>query len=159
MAVESALTGHLVLSTMHTNSAAATVVRLLEMDVEPYLISSTLVGVLAQRLVRCNCPHCLEPEFVDPGVQGLFQLDDSETFYRGRGCEQCQHTGIVGRQAVYELLKVTVELRHLIKAGVSTDTIQKQAHADGLISLTEQALQLARQKLIPLSEVYRVRLE
>ena len=159
MAVESALTGHLVLSTMHTNSAAATVVRLLEMDVEPYLISSTLVGVLAQRLVRCNCPHCLEPEFVDPGVQGLFKLDSSETFYRGRGCEQCQHTGIAGRQAVYELLKVTGELRHLIKAGVSTDTIQKQAHADGLISLTEQALQLARQKLIPMSEVYRVRLE
>jgi type IV pilus assembly protein PilB len=159
MAIESALTGHLVLSTLHTNSAASTVVRLLEMGIEPYLVSSTLVGVLAQRLVRCNCPHCLHEENIEPYVRDQFHLNSDEHFVQGEGCEECQHSGVSGRQAVYELLQVTPEMRGLIKQGVRVDDIQAQAEADGMKPLTAQALELARSQRLPLSEVYRTRLE
>jgi len=159
MAIESALTGHLVLSTLHTNSAASTVVRLLEMGIEPYLVSSTLVGVLAQRLVRCNCPHCLREENIEPYVRDQFQLNGDEHFVQGEGCEECQNSGVAGRQAVYELLQVTPEMRGLIKQGVLVEDIQTQAEADGMKPLTAQALDLARSQRLPLSEVYRTRLE
>ena len=159
MAIESALTGHLVLSTLHTNSAASTVIRLLEMGIEPYLVSSTLVGVLAQRLVRCNCPHCLQQEKIAPHVRDQLNLDSDEQFFQGEGCEECQQSGVVGRQAVYELLQVSPEMRGLIKDGVRVDTIQEQAEADGMVPLSSQALELARSKRLPLSEVYRTRLE
>ncbi|MBL4607945.1 MAG: Flp pilus assembly complex ATPase component TadA [Pseudomonadales bacterium] len=159
MAIESALTGHLVLSTLHTNSAASTVIRLLEMGIEPYLVSSTLVGVLAQRLVRCNCPHCLSEENVEPYIRDQLRLNADDHFVHGEGCEECQHSGVASRQAVYELLQVTPEMRSLIKEGVLVDDIQRQAEADGMVPLTAQALELARSQHLPLSEVHRTRLE
>ena len=158
MAIESALTGHLVLSTLHTNSAASTVTRLLEIGVEPYLVTSTLLGVLAQRLVRCNCPHCLEQEPVDSSIRELLGASDDDAFYKGKGCVRCHNTGVHGRRAVYELLSVTQEIRTLTKPGVSSLLLQQQAIKGGMTPLTEQALTLAKQKIISLSEVYRVRL-
>ncbi|MDX1724991.1 MAG: GspE/PulE family protein [Pseudomonas sp.] len=159
MATESALTGHLVLSTLHTNSAATTVTRLLEIGVAPYLLNASLLGVLAQRLVRRNCPQCLEEEQVPDYVRTALGLDAQETFYVGRGCSHCHGKGFAGRVAAYELLEVTPALRALIQPAVAAQAIEAQAIADGMRPLTQSALALARDKLIALAEVYRVRLE
>jgi type IV pilus assembly protein PilB len=159
ISVESALTGHLVLSTLHTNSAATTVARLIEMGVEAYLLAPTLLGALAQRLVKRNCPHCMDVEEVAPHIRKTLNIGDEEVFYRGTGCENCNQTGFSGRIAVYELLANTTSLRALIEAQVPTDQIFQQAVEDGMQPLTENALSLARQRRTSLSEVYRVRLE
>ncbi|WP_455204063.1 GspE/PulE family protein [Kaarinaea lacus] len=158
IAIESALTGHLVLSTLHTNSAAVTVTRLLEMGVEPYLINDTLLGVLAQRLVRVNCPHCLQQEKVEATVYEALGLNDEEVFYKGKGCEQCRGTGYHGRMAVYELLVMNPALRQLLSKRVGADDIEQAARSEGMTPLTQNALEAARQKKTSLAEVYRVRL-
>ncbi|WP_341304955.1 GspE/PulE family protein [Pseudomonas sp. TMP25] len=159
MATESALTGHLVLSTLHTNSAATTVTRLLEIGIAPYLLNASLLGVLAQRLVRRNCPKCLEPEQVPDYVRKGLGLSADEVFYVGRGCSHCNGKGFAGRIAAYELLEVTPALRALIQPDVAAQKIEQQAIADGMRPLTQSALSLARDRLISLGEVYRVRLE
>ena len=159
IAVKSALTGHLVLSTLHTNSTATTVTRLLDMGVQAYLIASTLIGVLAQRLVRRNCPHCLEPEDADPTMRRILGVAEDEIFYHGRGCDQCNQTGFSDRVAVYELMLINEKIRRLIAPGATHEAIEKEAIAEGMVPLTEEALQLARQRAIPLAEVYRIRLE
>jgi type IV pilus assembly protein PilB len=159
MATESALTGHLVLSTLHTNSAATTVTRLLEIGVAPYLLNASLLGVLAQRLVRRNCPECLEEEQVPDYVRTALGLEAQERFYVGRGCSHCHGKGFAGRVAAYELLEVTPALRALIQPAVAAQAIEAQAIADGMRPLTQSALALARDKRIALAEVYRVRLE
>jgi len=159
IAIESALTGHLVLSTLHTNEAASAVTRLMEMGVEPYLLSATLLGALAQRLVRRNCPHCVAEETVEPAVRKLLGVNDGEVFFRGRGCEKCNHTGYSGRMAVYELMRATPELRDRIQDGVLATELHEQALKDGMTPLTQNALAQARQRKIALAEVYRVRLE
>ncbi|MEW5756034.1 MAG: GspE/PulE family protein [Pseudomonadota bacterium] len=158
IAVESALTGHLVLTTLHTNSAAGTITRLLEMGVEPYLVSSTVIGVLAQRLVRKNCPQCLEVEPVNRTMRRSLNVPEDAVFYRGRGCDQCHHIGYSGRMAVYELLTMSSELRTLIEQRASTETIYKKAIENGMVSLTQNALRRAYTKETSLEEVYRVRL-
>ena len=159
MATESALTGHLVLSTLHTNSAATTITRLLEIGIAPYLLNASLLGVLAQRLVRRNCPHCLVEEDISAHVRNTLGLSSDEPFYVGSGCEHCRNLGFAGRVAAYELLEVTPALRALIEPSVSAQSIEQQAIHDGMRPLTQSALQLARDKLISLNEVYRVRLE
>lgn len=159
MASESALTGHLVLSTLHTNSAASSVTRLLEIGIPPYLVNATLTGVLAQRLARRNCPHCLDTEQVPAHVRKALGLDADETFKAGKGCTKCDQRGFSGRIAVYELLEVTPALRQLIRPAVAAQAIEQQARLDGMRPLTAGALDLARQGIIPLAEVYRVRLE
>lgn len=159
IAVESALTGHLVLSTLHTNNAGGAITRLLEMGVEPYLLNGCLLGILAQRLVKRNCPHCLKVEVVDSLVRKSLKIAPNEIFYKGKGCEHCNQTGVNGRIAVYELLRVDKALKDLIKSDVSTTTIQDQAIQSGMVALTENALQRARNKEISLSEVYRIRLD
>lgn len=159
ISVESALTGHLVLSTLHTNSAAGAISRLLEMEIEPYLLSSTLLGVLAQRLVKRNCKNCIDIEPVDHGIRKMLGVAKNEVFYHGTGCDQCNHTGHKGRIAVYELLKVTAAIKDLIDKRVDIETIFTQSKRDGMIPLTENALQRARTREISLAEVYRVRLE
>ena len=159
MATESALTGHLVLSTLHTNSAATTITRLLEIGIAPYLLNASLLGVLAQRLVRRNCPHCLVEEDISAHVRNTLGLSSDEPFYVGSGCEHCRNLGFAGRVAAYELLEVTPALRAMIEPSVSAQSIEQQAIHDGMRPLTQSALQLARDKLISLNEVYRVRLE
>ena len=159
IAIESALTGHLVLSTLHTNSAAGAVTRLTQMGIEPYLVGATLQGVLAQRLVRRNCPYCMAEEPVEKAARETLRVDEDEVFYRGAGCDHCNGTGYRGRLAVYELLRVTEPLRRLIEAGASEDAIRAQALADGMVPLTEQALRLARRRITTLEETYRIRLD
>lgn len=159
MAVESSLTGHVVLSTLHTNSASATITRLLEIGIEPYLVNTSLLGVLAQRLVRLNCPHCKQEEEVLPLVRKMMNIPETEVFWKGKGCEFCHETGYRGRRAVYELLTVTPALRHCIVEGASIEAIEKQALADGMRPLTAYALDVARSGETSLEEVYRIRLE
>ncbi|HEY9036162.1 MAG TPA: GspE/PulE family protein [Pseudomonadales bacterium] len=159
MAVESSLTGHIVLSTLHTNSAAATITRLLEIGIEPYLVNTSLLGVLAQRLVRLNCAHCKEQEAVDPLVRKMMKVSEDEVFWKGKGCGLCHDTGYHGRRAVYELLSVTPVLRRSIVEGANVETIEQQAIADGMTPLTQCALDLARAGETSLEEVYRIRLQ
>ena len=158
IAVESALTGHLVLTTLHTNDAASAVARLVDMGIEPYLLAAALSGVLAQRLVRLNCPHCRIREPVTPQMRNSLDLDDRQSFQRGRGCAECHHSGYRGRSAVYEFLRMTAALRELIIRGAGLVALQEQAVADGMRPLTEHALSRARLGQTSLQEVYRVRL-
>ena len=159
IAVESALTGHLVLSTMHTNDAPGAVTRLLEMGIEPYLLTGSLLGVLAQRLVKKNCPHCLAIEPVDIQARQSLAIDADEEFYHSIGCEHCHQTGIDGRVTVYELMCMTEAIKKVVTPDVDTAKIYKQAIKQGMVTLTDNALQRARAKEISLAEVYRVRLD
>ncbi|MCC5887877.1 MAG: type II/IV secretion system protein [Gammaproteobacteria bacterium] len=159
IAVEASLTGHLVLSTLHTNDAATAVTRLVEIGIEPYLVSSSLLAVLAQRLVRRNCPHCVAAESIEPAMAKLVGVESSEAFVRGAGCHNCHGTGYLGRHAVYELMIITPELRARIADGASAVELASLAQNDGMIPLTTNALSLARQGITSLAEVVRVRIE
>jgi type IV pilus assembly protein PilB len=159
IAVESALTGHLVLSTLHTNSAAQTVARLVEIGIQPYLVNATLAGVLAQRLVRRNCEHCKVAEQPNSEVRDALGVGAAETFWRGSGCEKCSGTGIHGRVAVYELLEMSAEIRKLVRAGASHDQLEARAIEEGIVPLNTQALALARTGAISLGEAFRARLD
>lgn len=158
IAVEASLTGHLVLSTLHTNDAPTAVTRLVEIGIEPYLVSSSLLAVLAQRLVRRNCSHCATLESVDPAMAALVGAGSDETFLRGAGCHHCHDTGYLGRHAVYELMVATPELRARIAEGASALELADLAQQAGMIPLTANALELARQGITSLAEVVRVRL-
>lgn len=159
IAIESALTGHLVLSTLHTNNAASAITRLLEMGVEPYLLNSCLLGVLAQRLVKVNCQNCLAVEPVDRLVRQSLNVSEEEEFYYGTGCEECNKTGVKGRMAVYELLRIDASIKAIIKHEIATTDIHQHALASGMVPLTDNALLRARAKEISLAEVYRIRLD
>lgn len=159
IANKAALTGHLVFSTLHTNDAASTVTRLVDMGLESYLLSSTLLGVMAQRLVRVNCPKCLAPEEVEPYIRHSLNLQPDEVFYRGKGCEACNQTGYRGRMTVCELLVVTPEIAQLINDGGSTQQIQQAAVASGMSKLGDNALTLARTGKTSIEEVFAVQLE
>ena len=155
IAVESALTGHLVFSTLHTNDAPSALVRLIEMGVEPYLIRSAVIGVLAQRLVRTNCPHCREVEPVDVLMRTNLDVGPEEVFWRGRGCDRCHGTGFAGRQAIYELLVMDKQIAERIDVGVSADVYRASALASRMFSLPANGVKLARTGAVSLAEVYR----
>ena len=155
IAVESALTGHLVFSTLHTNDAPSALVRLIEMGVEPYLIRSAVIGVLAQRLVRTNCPHCREVEPVDALMRTNLDLGPEEVFWRGKGCDHCHGTGFSGRQAIYELLVMDKQLAERVDVGVSADVYRDSALASRMFSLPSNGIKLARTGAVSLAEIYR----
>ncbi len=157
IAVDSALTGHLLLSTLHTNTAAATVTRLLDLGVEPYLLRASLLAVMSQRLVRLTCRHCREVEPVDAHVRATLGVGLDEVFYIGRGCVHCEGLGVRGRQAVYELLVMTPRLRELVVPGAEADTIHRIATQEGMVPITQAAVTLARSGVIALAEAWRVR--
>ncbi len=159
IANKAALTGHLVLSTLHTNDAPSTITRLIDMGVEPYLLSSTLLGVLSQRLVRLNCSHCVEEASDDAEIRKTLGIKKSGVFFRGKGCAACDFTGFHGRHAVCELLVITPEIRQLINEGATAQLIKKTAIQQGMVPIFESALELAREARISLEEVYSVRLE
>jgi type IV pilus assembly protein PilB len=132
IAMQAALTGHLVLSTLHTNDAPEAISRLMDIGVEPYLISSSVIGVLAQRLVRTTCPDCKVPYQVDP--KGMNELGEKVThskepltLYRGKGCKNCKHSGYRGRTGIFELLLVNEEIKKLISERASTQVIREVA--------------------------------
>jgi type IV pilus assembly protein PilB len=157
IAVESALTGHLVLSTLHTNTAATTITRLLDLGVEAFLLRSALLGVMAQRLVRRICPHCRQPDPGDPHMRDAMQATPDDRFYRGRGCAHCEGLGVRGRVAVHELLVVSPAIRQRIAPEAEADRIHLLATTEGMTPLTHAAMTLARQGTISLDEAYRVR--
>lgn len=159
IAIEAAMTGHLVLSTLHTNSAAGSVARLVEMNLPVYLLNTSLLGVIAQRLVRRNCQFCLEEEAVDDHVREQMGVKADEKFYVGAGCAKCSGRGFKGRLGVYELLAVSDHVRSVLAHDQTASAVQRAAVEDGMTLLTRNALQRAREKLIPLREVYRIRLE
>ncbi|MCK5145893.1 Flp pilus assembly complex ATPase component TadA [bacterium] len=139
IAVQAALTGHLVLSTLHTNTAAGAITRLQEMGIEPFLISTAVLGVVAQRLVRRICSNCKEEVKVDQEVPmpvlqslGLAQAPEAAKFYHGRGCKKCRDTGYKGRVSILEVLPVTEKLRATIIKGASADVINAEALNEGM---------------------------
>ena len=155
--VESALTGHLVLSTLHTNTAAATITRLLDLGVEAYLLRASLLAVMAQRLARLTCLHCREVEQVAPHIRETLGVGADEVFYSGRGCSRCEGLGVKKRRAVYELMLVTPAIQRLIVPGAEADTIHATAIEQGMTPLTQAAVQLARSGAISLGEAWRLR--
>jgi type IV pilus assembly protein PilB len=159
IANKAALTGHLVFSTLHTNDAVSTITRLTDMGVEPYLLSSTLLGVMAQRLVRLNCPHCLVEETVEEALRQRFNLLPGEKFYRGSGCESCNQMGYRGRATVCELLEVTPEIAQLINDGAPMQKLREVAMAQGMTRLGDNALAMAREGKTSVEEIMAVQLE
>ncbi|ODS62683.1 MAG: hypothetical protein ABS41_09285 [Arenimonas sp. SCN 70-307] len=157
IAVESALTGHLLLSTLHTNTAATTVTRLLDLGVEAYLLRASLLAVMSQRLVRLTCTHCREVEDVDPHIRESLGVGPDEVFHKGRGCSHCDGLGVFKRRAVYELMVVSPRIQSLIVPGAEADQIHAAAIEDGMVPLTQAAVNLAREGLISLTEAWRVR--
>jgi len=157
IAIESALTGHLLLSTLHTNTAATTVTRLLDLGVEAYLLRASLLAVMSQRLIRLTCQHCRQPEMVDPHIRGILGVEQHEVFYSGTGCSHCDGLGVHKRQAVYELMLMTPRLQALITPGAQADVIHSVAVEEGMIPITQAAVALARKGLISLTEAWRVR--
>ena len=144
IAIRSAITGHLVLSTLHTNDSVAAIDRLVDIGVEPYLISSALRGVISQRLVRKVCPHCKKAYRPNAGELELLGLPaDSDTqFYRGEGCEECYHTGYRGRRAVFEILTVSGKVRRLISEGASYDELYAAVREGNFVTMRENCRDL-----------------
>ena len=164
IAIEAALTGHMVLATLHTNSAAATPMRLIEMGLEPFLVTSSLSGVLAQRLARRLCLHCkeaYEPTEVDIAAAG-WSLAEVEAVggmskvYRAVGCSACANTGYRGRKALAELMPMTEEIERSIIEGGSVDDIHRLAVTQGMMTLRQSGLRKAIEGETTLEEVLRV---
>lgn len=157
IAVESALTGHFLLSTLHTNTAATTITRLLDLGVESYLLRSSLLAVISQRLVRRTCTECRVEETVSSHVREALGVAAGEMFYVGRGCHHCEGLGVRGRRAVYELLVMSPRLRELVQPSSEADTLHKVAVEEGMVPITQAAVALARSGIISLAEAWRVR--
>jgi type IV pilus assembly protein PilB len=160
IAIRSANTGHLVLSTLHTNDAAGALTRLLDMGVEPFLVASSVIGVVAQRLVRTLCRHCRRPYEVPAGGEEHLLLGEGIktplTLYRAAGCPECAGTGYLGRTAILEVMPMTSALRRLVLARASGEEIAAQAVAEGMITLWEDGLAKVRRGLTTMAEVVRV---
>ncbi len=162
IAIQAALTGHLVLSTLHTNDAPSTVTRMIDMGVEPFLIASSVIGSLSQRLARRVCEECKEPHHPSRDqLLGLgFDPDAPEnadtTFYKGRGCSKCRETGYYGRIGIFELLTMNSEIRELIVKRASADQVKEAAIANGMVTLAEDALNKARAGKTDIDEILRV---
>jgi type IV pilus assembly protein PilB len=159
IAVKAALTGHLVLSTLHTNDAPSTINRLMNMGIEPFLVSTSVNLICAQRLVRRICRECKEP--IHMPAQALmdvgFDKDEVGAFklYKGRGCQSCNNTGYRGRVGLYEVMAISEDLRELILAGASSIELRKKAVEEGMISLRLSGLMKVRDGLTTIEEVVR----
>ncbi len=164
IAVQAALTGHLILSTLHTNDAASAITRLLDMGVEDYLLTSTINGIAAQRLVRTLCPHCKQayqalPEMVERLQLGRLSTHSPIIFHRAVGCVRCGGTGYFGRCSILELLVMSDELRQLVLRRSEASVIRKTAIQEGMLSMYSQGLRKALAGLTSVEEVLRVTYE
>lgn len=156
IATQSSLTGHLVLSTLHTNSAAGAITRLMDMGVESYLLAPTLLCIVAQRLIRRNCPECRIEEHVDESMMRHLGVTSAEQIFVGAGCDRCNGTGVQGRAAVYEVLIVTKEVEDAIRKELGEKAVFDAAVATGMTTLVQSGLLLARRGIVSLAEVYRL---
>ena len=161
--IRTALTGHLVFSTLHTNDACSAVTRLLDMGIEPFLISSSVEGLLAQRLVRILCPDCRQPFKPDAAFLDRVNVTGEDTskltIYRSRGCDRCRHTGFRGRTAVYEIVQITEEFRRLIVERAPANELKRQAMQNGMLPLRHDGWQKIKDGVTTIDEVLRVTLE
>ena len=158
IAVQSALTGHLVFSTLHTNDAPSAVTRLIDLGVERFLLSSTVRGILAQRLVRVICPYCKERD--DSAGEGersvQLELGADAELYRGKGCEKCAFTGFRGRTGLFELLVVDEVIRRLILQNADASALRKAAREQGMRTILEDGIAKVKRGITTLGEIYRV---
>jgi type II secretory ATPase GspE/PulE/Tfp pilus assembly ATPase PilB-like protein len=158
IAIQAALTGHLVFSTLHTNDAPGAITRLQDMGVEPYLVASVLEGVLAQRLVRRICQTCRTPDTpsaADIDALGITDAGDA-TLYRGKGCDECRGTGYRGRSGIYELFPITEDARSLVLRRAPTRDIRRYAIENGMITLRMDGWARACEGVTTVEEVLRV---
>ena len=145
--------------TVETNDAPGAVIRRINMNIEAFLVSSSMVGAMAQRLVRCICEECKEPYAIDDRLRQRLMAAGivlPPQLWHGKGCAKCRDTGYWGRIAVFEVMTVTPELADLIAAGVSTDAVRVQARKDGMISMLEDGIEKAGRGVTTLEEVLRI---
>jgi len=156
---QAAMTGHLVLSTLHTNNAASAVIRLVDMGLEEYLVSASLVGVIAQRLVRTICPHCRKVYNPDQEEKRLYRRFFSNEaplqLYKGSGCRYCNNTGYKGRMSIQEVLALNRELQELIMAGVTAELLQARAVECGMETLVKDGLRAVESGKTTVDEIVR----
>ena len=158
MATQAALTGHLVLSSIHANDALGVLFRLLDLGVEPFLISSALVGAVSQRMVRRVCPHCRSLSEVPPDERQVYELElgeRPEKLYYGAGCNSCANTGYLGRTGVFEVLMLSEELRRMLLRGASAGEMKAQAISEGMAPMRRSAMLKVQQGITTPYEVIR----
>ncbi len=158
IAIQAALTGHLVFSTLHTNDAISAVNRVLDMGIEPYLVSGALIAIEAQRLIRKLCPHCKSKVVLPKNVLEEFgdMLPENYQFYKAVGCEKCANSGYFGREMISEILSVTEEIQSIIAKGGSKADIAEQAKKDGFVNMLQDGILRAANGITSIEEVYRV---
>ncbi len=160
MAIQASLTGHLVFSTLHTNDAPSSITRLVDIGVQPFLVASSLMAVMAQRLVRVICPKCAEPYDPDPTELEHFSYTEEQlseaNFMRGAGCSHCQHTGFRGRKAVFELMTMNSTLREMTFRREPSQHLRRQARLLGMKTLVEDASDKVLEGVTSLSEAHRL---
>jgi type II secretory ATPase GspE/PulE/Tfp pilus assembly ATPase PilB-like protein len=158
IAIQAALTGHLVLSTLHTNDSFSAVTRLLDMGIEPFKLSAALLGVIAQRLVRTICPACKTGYYPPPEQLDAIRYDGDRRrqFARGQGCRDCYDTGFKGRTGIYEVFEIDRETRELISSNASVDALRGHHHRLGGGSLMEEGIRLAEAGRTSLDEILEV---
>ncbi len=161
MAIQASLTGHLVFSTLHTNDAPGSITRLIDMGVQPFLVASSIMAAMAQRLVRVVCPKCKGPYTPEPSELEEFGLTQemiaNADFHRGKGCNHCQHTGYRGRRAVFELMMMNATLREMSFNSEPTQHIRRQARLFGMKTLVEDSVDKAMQGVTTLAEAYKLK--
>ena len=160
IAVQASLTGHLVFSTLHTNDAPSAVTRLADIGVPPFLIASSVIAIMAQRLVRLNCPKCKEPYSPDPGELKAAGIEADvaaeANFMKGRGCSYCRQGGYRGRQAIFEMMRMTSALRELTFAQAPAQEIRRKARSGGMKTLLEDGIAKALRGITTLEEVLSI---
>jgi general secretion pathway protein E len=160
MAIQAALTGHLVLSTLHTNDAPSSLTRLHDLGVQPFLTAATILGVLAQRLVRKLCPHCKQETFINEQewkhLTFGYQTKMPSFVYKAVGCEECRQTGYKGRVGIYEFMPISLEAKQRISAGVTLDDLKMQAKKEGIEPLRIAGARKVLEGVTTLEEVLRV---
>ncbi|MCC6697635.1 MAG: type II secretion system ATPase GspE [Candidatus Hydrogenedentes bacterium] len=160
MAIQASLTGHLVFSTLHTNDSAGAITRLVNMGIEPFLVSSSTIAIMAQRLVRNICNHCKEP--YEPELESVLELGltreqaQGKIAYRGRGCEKCQGRGYYGRTGIFELLVMTPQVQELTLRGTDSNVIKREAKREGMRTLREDGASKVFKGISTIEEVMRV---
>ncbi|WP_455714292.1 GspE/PulE family protein [Anaerosporobacter sp.] len=158
IAVKASITGHLVVSTLHTNDAAGSIIRLVDMGIEPYLIADAVVGVIAQRLVRRLCPYCKREKLADPFEKKILGIDNAETvkLYEPYGCHRCNDTGYIGRIGVYEIMPVTTAIKETISHKAGVEEIKKTAENEGLVSLHKAGVKHVLEGITSVSELMKI---
>jgi len=158
IAIKAALTGHLVISTLHTNDSISSIPRMVDMGIQHYLISGALVAIQAQRLIRKICKHCKVEEHLSPSlIQELGDLiPNGAKFYTGKGCKECNDSGYMGREMICEVLNISEDLSSLIAKGASKDAMLAQAKKDGFVGIYENGIQKALDGITSIQEILRV---